>query len=879
MKLSSLLFALAIPAAAPAQGTAAPPAPATLPTQADSTAPRVIAANTIGAPPRDSGASNRATATAAMATRTVTAPVLDGKTDDEAWRDAQIIDHFLEYEPKEGAETRFRTEVRVTYDEKYLYILGRMYDPAPDSIVSLLSRRDVRTQSEQLKIMIDSYHDKRTGFEFCVNPAGVKRDFYVYNDNTEDPTWDGVWDVATRIDSVGWVAEFRIPFSQLRFNNKSDMTFGFMVVRDVGRTSQRISWPLYYRGKQGYMSQAGELSGIRGLDTPRRLEITPYVVTKNVTRPEGLTFRHPQEFSAGGDVKYGLSSNLTLDATINPDFGQVEADPSVLNLTAFEQFFEERRPFFLESAGIYNFRTACGDIDTGCTGLFYSRRIGRSPQLSDLFGDQNSPTNTTILGAAKVGGRLGQGLSVGLLDAVTQREVGAAGATIEPRTNYAVARLQQSLFDGGGDVGAMLTAVNRNLDAGAAPHLRSGAYAGGIDIRKRFLDKRYELTGYVAASLVRGTAAAIDATQRDGVHRYQRPDDDIEYDPTRTSLTGNAQRLTVSKFGGGFTRFQSVYQRFSPGFESNDVGFQARADEQMFRNWFALQFNNPKKAFNRAFFNFNTRHTWTSEGLPTDFGLNTNWHVQFPNQWWGHLGGSIGNFAGKTYFDREARGGPAIRRDRNYDVFTGIELDGRKAYTPFLFVGRYVGDGGESHGHWVEPSVNFRVSSRFSGSLGAYYEKEINDNQWKGNFGVAGVDTTHYTFARLDQSTLSLTSRINFTASPTLSLQFYAQPFMSTGTYTNWRELATPRAENYADRYQPYAGGDPGGFDFKQLRSNTVVRWEYRPGSTLFLVWSQGRERSLDQGRQFDLTNDLRDMLRLHPDNTLLVKASYWFNP
>ncbi|MGZ8809183.1 MAG: DUF5916 domain-containing protein, partial [Mycobacterium sp.] len=734
MRFLSLVVALAVPARAVAQATISTPtpSPATQPTQQDSTAARVIASNSIGAPTRDRASSSRATATSAMATRTTAPPVLDGKTDDEAWVKAQVIDQFLEYEPKEGVETRFKTEVRVTYDEKYLYILGRMFDPAPDSIVSLLSRRDVRTQSEQLKIMIDSYYDRRTGFEFCVNPAGVKRDYYVYNDNTEDVTWDGVWDVATAIDSLGWVAEFRIPFSQLRFNNKADMKFGFMVVRDVARTSARISWPLYYRGKQGYMSQLGELSGIGGLDTPRRLEVTPYVVTKNETRPDGLGYSHPQAFSAGADVKYGLSSNLTLDATINPDFGQVEADPAVLNLSAFEQFFEERRPFFLESAGIYSFRTACGDIDTGCTGLFYSRRIGRSPQLSGLFGDQNSPTNTTILGAAKVGGRLGRGLSVGILDAVTQREVGAADATIEPRTNYAAARLQQSLFGGDGDIGAMVTAVNRDLDANTSPYLRSGTYAGGIDIRRRLFDKRYELTGYVATSLVRGSAASIASTQRDGVHRYQRPDDDIEFDPNRTSLTGNAQRLTFSKFGGGITRFQSVYQRFSPGFESNDVGFQARADEQMFRNWFSLTFNNPKKAFNRAFFNFNTMQTWTSEGLPTNLGLNTNWHIQFPNQWWGHVGGNVGNF-GTTYADRDARGGPAVRRDKNYDYWTGIEFDGRWSYTPFLFVGRYAGDDGRSKGHWFEPSVNFRVSSRFSGSLGAYYEKEINDNQWHSN--------------------------------------------------------------------------------------------------------------------------------------------------
>ena len=240
----------------------------------------------------------RASATVATSTRAVSPPVLDGKTDDPAWKDAQVIDKFLEYDPKPGAETRFKTEVRVVHDDKYLYVLARMFDPAPDSIISLLSRRDVRTQSEQLKLMIDSYHDRRTGYEFCVNPAGVKRDFYVFNDNQEDGTWDAVWDVATRIDSVGWVAEYRIPFSQLRFPNSPDHTFGFMVVRDIGRTGQRISWPLYHRDQQGYISQTGELKGISGLGQPSRLEVAPYVVTKNETRPSGSSWSHPQSVSA-----------------------------------------------------------------------------------------------------------------------------------------------------------------------------------------------------------------------------------------------------------------------------------------------------------------------------------------------------------------------------------------------------------------------------------------------------------------------------------------------------------------------------------------------------------------------------------------------------
>jgi len=849
--------------------------PVQTPTQAESTR---VASNSQNSSAIDGGSSARASATLAMATRATTAPVLDGKTDDPAWQNAQVIDQFLQYQPKKGAETRFKTEVRVTYDDKYIYVLGRMYDPAPDSIVSLLSRRDVRTASEQLKIVIDSYHDRRTGFEFCVNPAGVKRDYYVYDDNNEDPTWDGIWDVATKIDSLGWVAEFRIPFSQLRFANSADHTFGLLVVRDVARTSERISWPLYDNDKQGYISQLGELSGIRDLAAVRRLEVVPYVVTKNETRPTASSFNHPQSVSAGADIKYGLSSNLTLDATINPDFGQVEADPAVLNLSAFEQFFEERRPFFLEGAGIFSFRTACGDIDTQCTGLFYSRRVGRSPQLAGVYGDASSPTNTTILSAAKVGGRLGRGLSVGFLDALTQREQGAQGATIEPQTNYAVARLQQSLFGGSGDIGAMVTGTNRSMDAQSSPYLRSSAYTGGIDVRKRFFNKNYELTGYIAGSLVRGTAAAIASTQQDGVHRYQRPDDNITFDPNRTSLSGNAERLTISKFGGGFTRFQSVYQRFSPGFETNDVGFQPRADEQMFRNWFALQFNNPTKVYRAAFFNFNTFQTWTTEGLPTNMSLNTNWHVQFPNQWWGHIGGNFGNFKA-TYADREARGGPAVRRSTDYDLWSGIELDSRKSWTPNMFFGQYGGDAGHSVGRWINPAIDLRMTSRFSTSLGFNYEKATNDNQWNGNFGVSGVDTTHYTFARLNQTTLSLTTRMNFTASPSLSLQFYAQPFMTTGKYTDWREVANPRAEKYEDRYKPYLGGDPGGFDFKQLRSNTVVRWEYRPGSTLFFVWQQGRELSSDQASDFNFSHDFKNLFSLHPDNTLLIKASYWFNP
>ena len=854
----SLLLALA-PAALAAQRPLAAGVPAT------------------AAPPAGTGGAGAATASAA---RAAVAPVLDGRGDDPAWVQAPRIGGFLEYEPNEGAESRFRTEAQVTYDDRNLYVIVRMHDPAPDSIVSMLARRDERVQSEQLKIVIDSYHDRRTAYQFAVNPAGVKRDFYVYNDNNEDPSWDAVWDVATAIDSTGWTAEFKIPFSQMRYADKPEHTFGLMIVRDVARTGARISWPLYRRNVQGYVSQSGTIDGIRGIMAPRRIELVPYLVTQNVTRAASSGFAHPQRTTAGADLKLGLGPNLTLDATVNPDFGQVEADPAVLNLSAFEQFFSERRPFFLEGTGIFSYRVRCDDIDTGCNGLFYSRRIGRAPQLAGSFGDAGTPTSTTILGAGKVTGRLGNGLSIGLLNAVTGEEMGTAGRAVEPMTNYAVGRLSQALNGGRSDLGLMVTATNRRLDATAEPLLRSDAYSGGVDVRHRFGGDAYELYASATGSLVRGSAESIARTQRDGVHNYQRPDDAVDLDPTRTRLAGDAQRISLSKFGGGVTRFQTVYQRFSPGFEINDVGFLARADEQMFRNWFSLQFNRPTRLYQRTNHNFNHWSYWTAGGLPTDLSFNYNGHMQLRSFWWVHAGGNL-NANGKVFDDRASRGGPAVRRTPSRNVWAGFETDSRRRTTASLFAGTTRGDAGRGHIWYVEPEVSFRVADGLSGSLGLYYQHYVNDDQWRANYGDVGSDTVHHTFVRMDQTTTSVTGRVNYTFSPSLSLQVYAEPFVSTGIYSDWRELDDPRADHYEARFKPFTqrGDDPGGFRSLQFRSNTVLRWEYRPGSALFLVWAQGRQDFDAAPHRFDFGDARRELFTLHPDNTLLLKVSYWLNP
>jgi hypothetical protein len=817
----------------------------------------------------------RASISTAIATRAVKAPVIDGKTDDAIWATAQVIDGFRSFDPVENGDPRFRTEARVAYDEHNLYVLVRAFDPHPDSIVALLSRRDVRTQSEWLKLVIDGYHDRRTGIELSVNPAGVKRDYAVLNDGEEDVSWDGVWDVGTRIDELGWVAEFRVPLNQLRYGSDSTHTFGFGIWRDVARYNERYSWPLYSRSKGGLSSQLGELTGITGIASPRRLEFAPYTVTKTSNAPAAVGYRQKSEATVGADLKYGITSNLTVDATVNPDFGQVEADPSVLNLSAFETFFPEKRPFFLEGQGLFRFDLNCND--GSCSGLFYSRRIGRSPQLSGTYSDASNVTASTILGAAKLTGRLANGLSVGFMDAVTQREVSPADQTIEPQANYFVGRLQQDFRQGQSAIGAMVTSVRRANDRWSSDYLRSSALAGGVDFRHQFLNKNYEFTGYYAASEVRGSAASIAATQQSFVHNYQRPDDNIAFDPTRTSLAGYSAQVNVAKRGGGNTLFRTGYQMMSPGFEVNDVGFLSRANSRNQFFWAQYRQQTPKNFWRYWNVNVNEWTNYTWDNLRTDFGGNVNAHMQLKNSMWLHVGQGV-NAAGTSYCDNCTRGGPALRTDRSYWGWGGVEGDPRNVIVPFFFVNWSTGDGGRSYNYSVSPSFDFRATSRITGSLSYNYGWGVNATQFNGNYGVIGADSTHYTVASLDQRTKSMTMRLSYTATPTLSLQVYASPFATRGAFSNWLEVANARAAQWTDRYRSFDGGDPGAFDFKQYRSNTVVRWEYRPGSALYFVWAQERTQALDGNDARVASSGLGQIARAHPANVFLIKGSYWIS-
>jgi hypothetical protein len=817
------------------------------------------------------------------ATRADRPPVIDGRDDDAVWKQAVPITGFQEWRPTEGGPPKLPTEAKVAYDAANLYVFVRAFDPHPDSIITVLARRDYFTPSDMIWLFLDSYHDRRTGFEFGVNPSGVKLDAQIFNDGNEDFAWDAVWDVATQKDSLGWTAEFRIPLSQLPYGHQHSHTFGFTVDRDIYRFSQRVSWPLFKQSQAGFVSQFGEIDGLDGLEEPRRLEAAPYVVTKNVSQFNATGIGRQQDLTIGGDLKYRVAPNLKLDATVNPDFGQVEADPGVLNLSAFETFFREQRPFFVQGAGTFQFNvncTAVNDCSTG-EGLVYSRRIGRAPELAGVYSDTTSSAFTTILGAAKLTGRLPGGLAIGAIDAVTSHETGVGGVTIEPLTNYGVLRLRQDLRGGESSIGGIVTAVNRERDSWTNPYLHSSATVGGVDFRHRFPGGIYELSGSVDGSRVAGSAQAIAATQQDATHYYQRPDAHLGFDSTRTSLTGDDESLQFGKVGGAHVLFQSNFERRSPGFEINDLGYLQRADQVAWSTW-AGYFDRHRRAFYQRFqWNFNWWQYWTTGGLPEERAFNTNTHTTFINTWSLHFGGTVGQL-GTTYCYSCARGGPAVRQDPYISPWLGINGDDRKAIVTYMWVNYYQGDGGRSHSISLSPEVDFKLASRVTASISPSYSRSRNDIQPLGST-TDSLNGVHYLFGHLEQKQLGITARFTYPFSANMSLQVYAQPFISKGTFSNVRELSsTPRAADYASRYQAYGDtaytNNVGGFNFKQFRSNVVFRWEYRPGSTLFVVWSQGRRgfNGLEGTRGFG--GDLNDLFNLRADNSFLVKLSYWIN-
>lgn len=833
---------------------------------------------------------------------------VDGKLNEPVWINAFWQDDFTQYEPSEGKKPGQRTEFAILFDENYIYVGFKAWDNNADSIVQRLTKRD-EIDGDMVAVQFDSYYDKRTAFSFYLNAAGTKQDFIVSNDGeNEDNTWDPIWLAKTSLDSLGWYAEIRIPLTQLRFEGNGEQTWGLQVGRLLYRKQEVSLWQPASKKTSGWVSQYGELKGLKNLKARKVADLIPYVVARTDRFESELNnpFKNSgkkNQLDVGLDGKIGLTNNLTMDFTINPDFGQVEADPSQVNLTSFETFFQEKRPFFIEGKNILSFPLMFGDGDLASENIFYSRRIGRRPHNSpDLADDEyiDAPDFTSILGAAKVTGKTRTGWSLGLLESITSDEYAhisngtQRSEMIEPLTNYSIGRVQKD-FDGGNTLlGGIFTAVNRNLDQEQLNYLHQSAYSGGIDFVHKWHNKDWEFNFSSYFSRVSGSTEAITNTQESWIHGFQRPDaTHLSLDSSRTSLSGQGGKILLSK-NGGKLKFMAATAWKSPGLELNDVGYMRQADNILEVIWVGYRIYEPFSIFRYFNLNFNQWTEWNFAGESTGPGGNINANTQLKNYWNISFGGNIN---GEGLSSTELRGGPSLKLPGTKNVWIGIgSNDQNKLTTGFEFM---LLEGNIKNSKQIESygfSIGYRPSKNLKITLSPNFTSNNDQLQYVTQEDYA--NQTDYIFARINQKTLSASLRVNYNITPDLSIQYWGQPFLASGKYSEFKRITESRADEYFDRFSLLTGSElnyqaaneiyqvsnPAGnllysfdqpdFNVKEFLSNLVVRWEYRPGSTIFLVWSQTRSQSVTNGI-FDFRTDMTKLFDEKPYNVLLLKMSF----
>ncbi len=865
------------------------------------------------APPTTSSAPALRTMRAA---RLLGAIHLDGRLDEAAWQAAPVERDFTQSYPTQGAPPIDPTEVRVLYDEKAIYVGITMFDSHPDSIAAQLARRDaIMIYSDWAHVSIDSYHDRRTAFRFSVNPRGVKKDVYTSNNSSEDLNWDAVWEVATRVDSTGWVAEYRIPLSQLRFGSApagAERTWGIQVMREIARRNERDAWSPWTPQSPGLVSSFGDLTGLIGVRAPQRLEVLPYTsfrATHGPGDPANPFFKSTDTKPSGGlDIRYGLPQGLTFTGTVNPDFGQVEADPAVVNLTAFETFFPEQRPFFLEGGDAFSFGRIQVHNDYSGQQFFYSRRIGRAPQRSPygpgvVYAD--APGETTIAGAGKITGRAGQ-WTIGLLDAVTPEERaelafanGTRGSTaVEPATNYFAGRAKRDFNQGASSIGFMGTWTARAVGSPVFTNLlRNNAYFAGVDFEHSWRQRTWVVMGFLAGTRVTGSAPVMAATQQNSTHYFQRPDaSHLSYDATRTRLGGHIGEIALIRNGTWFG--SAAYKQVSPGLELNDLGFMGRADYRAFSTIAGYQNYRAGRLFRQYYLGVGTNSAWNFGGLSIFQSALAFFNGTLANLWSGNLNLSV---SPGYQSDRFTRGGPVADVPASWSANGRISTDSRKPVILTLG-GSYSHDASAAAARSIFLGFEARPTSFLRLSVSPSYASSKSTGQYIRTMDDPLATATYgrrYVFADLKQTTVSMTTRIEWTFTPTLSFQLYAQPFLSSGRYSRIKEFARPGSYDFAvygvdrgtiarDATSRAYSIDPDGsgaapgfsvdnpdFNFRSLRGNAVVRWEYRPGSTLFFVWQQQRSDAEPFG-DFEFSRDVSALFHAPATNVFLVKASYW---
>lgn len=842
---------------------------------------------------------------------------LDGRLDEAAWAVAVPATEFTQQRPNEGAPASERTEVRFLYDDRALYVGARMYDSqGAAGVTGRLVRRDQDPQSDLLRVAFDTYRDRLHSVEFSVNPAGWRGDAA-----GSDRSWDPVWEAATQVDSQGWTAEIRIPFSQLRFSPDSVQAWGLNVTRVIQRNQEHALWSFWRQNEPGGPAFFGELTGMRIRGRPQRLQLLPYAVGGAERLSSGdpeSPFHDPRssQLRVGGDMKYLVTSSLTLSATVNPDFGQVEVDPAVVNLSAFETFFSEQRPFFVEGGSLFGFgQPGCNINCTLGLSLFYSRRVGRSPQgaaLAHAAGRYaDVPDHTTILGAAKLTGRTASGWTVGILDAVTRQEVADVATAdgtrlrqpVEPLTNNLVGRVRRELRGGNLVVGGMLTSVDRDLDdPGLSSVLPGQARTAGLDAEYTWARRTYRLYAALAGSRVTGDSTAILRLQHSSARYLQRPDrrDAQEvYDPGATRLEGAGAIVRLAKQGGNWI-WDLNAASVSPGFETNDLGYQTMADWRWVNGSFGRRFTRPTRSYRTLTVMGGAEQYWNFDGDLTKRGATAFASMQLPNYWNTSL---VVSRTLPSVSDRLARGGPLLGMPGSSSSSFSLSTDPRRKLSLWTSLSASREDeGGSSASGTV--TATLRPASNIALTVGPGFLRSKTNAQYVtvvADASAAAFYGRRYVFAQLDQQQVYMTTRASVTFSPNLSLELFAQPLLASGDYHHFQEFAAPRGreklvygqdvgtieETGPSMGQHYiidpdaAGPAPSftlrnpDFNLRSLRGTSVLRWEWRPGSTAYLVWTQTRSGRAALG-DFDFGRDSAALFGEPAHNIFLLKVSYW---
>ncbi len=842
--------------------------------------------------------------------------IIDGNLDDGAWATANWSGNFSMFYPYDDREASQKTEFAIIYDANYIYVAMKAYDSEPDKIVKRLTRRD-NMDGDWLGIQFDSYHDQQTCYEFKVSAAGTKSDMFLSgNGESKDLSWNAIWWAKTGITNDGWVVEMKIPFSQLRFINTPVQTWGIQLGRYVQRDQENSLWIQMERDAPGWVHHFGEMEGIVDIKPKKVFDLYPYAVgsVETYKKDADNPFLDGNDLNGnvGLDGKIGLTNNLTLDFTINPDFGQVEADPSTVNLSGFELFFQEQRPFFVEGSNIIDFPLMFGNGDLGSENLFYSRRIGRNPNhYPDLQDDEINteyakvPNFTRIIGAAKVTGRTEDGLSIGVSESITAKETaeikGSDGETrketVEPMTNYTAVSLEQDIDKGNTLIGGMFTSTNRIIDEEHLEFLRANAYTGGLSFTKYFKEKTWFVSAKANFSHVNGTKEAIASTQESSVHLFQRPDaTHINYDTNRTSLNGYGGNFHFGKEGGGRLSFVAAVYLKSPELELNDVGFVRHVDDIVEILWAGYRINEPFSIFKEGGFNIDQWSSFDFGGNFLSMGTSLNSNFTFKNNYDLAFGA---NYHSNSTSTSHLRGGPSYKKPQQINGWIWAGSDSRKMVRVEGNIFYSKGFESSAYRKWLRMGVTIKPMKFLELELSGRYNPRYNQQQYVTE--VDYIDDKRYIMGTINQDIISASIRVNCNLTPDLSIEYWGQPFFATGKYNEneFKYASNTTSSIYNERFNVYNENqisidndfeeysidenqdgiadytfENPDFNTKVFLSNMVLRWEYRPGSVLFFVWSQNRE-NYDVEHNSTFSDNVNNMFDFKPHNTFLIKLSY----